>query len=81
VIKLLMERGADVSYHDPYVPEVRLNGDSLHSVPVEAAGYDCAIIATDHGSIDYAKIVEGFPLVVDTRNATKGVPGGNVVKL
>jgi UDP-N-acetyl-D-glucosamine dehydrogenase len=81
ILKLLKLRGADVSYHDPFVPELRLNGETLRSAPLEDGGYDCAVITSDHSSLDYEQITRSFPLVVDTRNATKGIRSENVVKL
>jgi len=81
ILKLLKAQGGEVAYTDPYVPEIKLNGDTLKSVSLSAKGYDCAIITTDHKGIDYAAIVKDFPLVVDTRNATEGMEAPNVVKL
>jgi UDP-N-acetyl-D-glucosamine dehydrogenase len=68
VIELLRNAGADVSYHDPYVPHVEELG--LSSVALEPAAYDCVAIVTDHSSVDYSDIVERAPVVVDFRNAT-----------
>jgi UDP-N-acetyl-D-glucosamine dehydrogenase len=70
LIHLLQNAGADVSYHDPHVPEFEEHGVSLSSVPLEPAAFDCVVIVTDHGSIDYDKLVEDSQLVVDLRNAT-----------
>ena len=73
IIELLTQRGAKVTYTDPYVPEVSEGGHRLQSVPFDeavAAKADCAIVATDHSSFDYARIAQ-MPLVVDTRNALK----------
>jgi UDP-N-acetyl-D-glucosamine dehydrogenase len=81
ILKLLQAQGGEVAYHDPLVPKIQLNGDSLESVPLSAEGYDCAIIATNHRGLDYAGIVRDFPLVVDTRNATEGINADNVVKI
>jgi UDP-N-acetyl-D-glucosamine dehydrogenase len=81
ILKLLKVRGAEVSYHDPYVPELRLNGETLRSVPLEDGRFDCVVIAANHSCLDYESIVRSFPLVVDTRNATKGLGADNVVKL
>ena len=53
----------------------------LTGQPLEAADYDCAVITTDHSGIDYGAIVSSFPLVIDTRNATKGFPGENVLRI
>ncbi len=81
VIELIRTAGADVSYHDPYVPE--LPDEGLRSVPLEPGAYDCVVIVTDHADIDYAKLVEDAQLVVDLRNATgrNGTADGKVWKL
>ena len=82
IIELLQERGAQVVYHDPYVPRVprmRQHRLDMVSVPLtdEAlSGADAVLIATDHGSIDYARVVERARLVVDTRNACRAVHAG-----
>ncbi len=81
ILKLLRRQGGEVAYSDPYVPEIRLNGDTLQSVPLEAKDYDCAIIATNHRGVDFSAVVRDFPLVIDTRNATEGMEAPNVVKL
>jgi len=75
VIELLRQRGADVAYHDPYVPSVRLGDhDQLTSVPFEnLERYDCIVILTDHKVIDYGRVVREGRLVLDTRNATRNV--------
>ena len=70
LIHLLQNAGADVSYHDPHVPEFEEHGVSLSSVPLEPGAFDCVVIVTDHGSIDYDQLVEDSQLVVDLRNAT-----------
>jgi UDP-N-acetyl-D-glucosamine dehydrogenase len=70
LIHLLQTAGADVSYHDPHVPEFDEHGVSLSSVPLEPGAFDCVVIVTDHGSIDYDQLVEDAQLVVDLRNAT-----------
>jgi len=70
LIHLLQNAGADVSYHDPHVPEFDEHGVALRSVPLEPGSYDCCVIVTDHRSIDYDKLVEDSQLVVDLRNAT-----------
>jgi UDP-N-acetyl-D-glucosamine dehydrogenase len=70
LIHLLQNAGADVSYHDPHVPEFDEHGVALKSVPLEPGAYHCCVIVTDHGSIDYDRLVEDAQLVVDLRNAT-----------
>ncbi len=81
VIKHLREMGAEVAYHDPFVPVLTTEGGSMKSVPLDGGGFDCAVITTDHRGVDYAGVVASFPLVVDARNATKGIRAENVVKL
>jgi UDP-N-acetyl-D-glucosamine dehydrogenase len=76
VINLLEERGADVVYHDPYVPSFREDGHERTSVPfndAELARADAVVIITDHSSVDYQRVVDVAGLVVDTRNATAGL--------
>jgi UDP-N-acetyl-D-glucosamine dehydrogenase len=81
LIELLKEEGADVSYHDAFVPELR--EQELSSVPLDAASVDCVVIVTAHSGIDYDELVEQAPLVVDLRNATgtNGTSNGKVWKL
>jgi UDP-N-acetyl-D-glucosamine dehydrogenase len=82
ILSLLHRRGAELSYTDPYVPELREGDLSLESVAESAAGgVDCAVITTDHTVFDYAAIVKRFPVVVDTRNALKGIAGDNIFRL
>jgi UDP-N-acetyl-D-glucosamine dehydrogenase len=82
VISLLIEKGAEVCYHDPYVPKLEKGHGFNHemaSVPLcpETLGqYDAVIILTDHSSIDYAMVTQKSQCVIDTRNATKMVGPG-----
>ena len=81
---LLQERGATVSYSDPFVPAIAEGRLVLQSVPVEqalGAGIDCAVITTDHRGIDYPALAARAPLIVDTRNALKGVEAAHVFRL
>ena len=68
LIQLLRNAGSEVSYHDPFVPDVPELG--LASVEYDPAAYDCVVIVTAHSAIDYAALVERANLVVDFRNAT-----------
>jgi UDP-N-acetyl-D-glucosamine dehydrogenase len=68
LIHLLQTAGADVSYHDPFVPEF----DGLRSAPLTPEDYDCVAIVTNHSDIDYRDVVERGHVIVDFRNATKG---------
>ena len=83
VIELLMRRGATVSYSDPFVPEVDHGPHQITGIPVAdgAANADCAVIVTDHKTFDYPSIVETFPLIVDTRNALKGIKSDKIFAL
>jgi UDP-N-acetyl-D-glucosamine dehydrogenase len=86
VMDALLQRHAEVSYHDPYVPVLRLDGAALASVPLEPdtlAGADCVLIITDHSCTDWALVRRCARLVVDTRNALRSAPdgGARVVKL
>jgi UDP-N-acetyl-D-glucosamine dehydrogenase len=84
IIHLLMRRGARVTYSDPMVECVRLNeNDVLRSEdPIQAASQaDCVVIVTDHSSFDYSAIVSNAKLIVDTRNALKGISSEKIVRL
>ena len=84
VMKLLFEKGAILSYSDPYVPKLREEGLELSSVPLEATlsnGCDCAVILTDHTEFDYGFIARNARAVVDTRNALRAYDGDNIVRL
>ena len=81
LIELLRNAGANVSYHDPHVPELPTVG--LSSQALEPAEYDCVTIVTAHSSVDYDRLVDDANLVVDFRNATgrNGSGNGKVWKL
>ena len=80
IIEQLQHKGANVSYHDPFVPEIKLDGEErLKSEGLTdeiLAGCDCVLIVTDHSGVDYARAVRLAPLIVDTRNITRrlGMP-------
>lgn len=78
LIELLLAKGARVSYHDPFVEQVELPHGTMRSVPVDDGfgAWDAVVIATNHSGFDYQRIVDEAPMVVDTRNATKGVTNG-----
>jgi len=84
IIELLQKEGADVCYNDPYFPSVgrgRKYDLQMKSTPLTNLGqYDCVLIVTDHSDYDYKKIVEESQLVVDTRNATKGISSPKIVR-
>ena len=84
VIRLLLDKGARVTYSDSYVPQVREDGIELDALGVREAlekGTDCVVLLTDHGDFNYAEIVHLAPLIVDTRNALRDFIGGNIVRL
>jgi UDP-N-acetyl-D-glucosamine dehydrogenase len=79
IIDLLRSRGADLSYHDPFVPKVTFDhaytiGDAEDLTNSELTdelvkNSDCVVICTEHSAIDYSRICELAPLIIDTRNA------------
>jgi UDP-N-acetyl-D-glucosamine dehydrogenase len=83
IIELLQKEGAQVSYHDPYFPmigkgrkyDLQMKRSSLDNL----GQYDCVLIVTDHSDYDYPGIVREAQLVVDTRNATKGIKSEKIV--
>ena len=83
IIHLLQKRGAVVTYSDPFVPQLRLDGISLQAEPLEetAAQADCVVIVTDHARFDYDRLVNAAALIVDTRNALKRFDSDKIVRL
>lgn len=80
VLQLLRDKGADVVYHDPYVPRVHMeaSNDYMHSVAYSdelLEGADCVVIVTDHRSYDWQHVLDHSRLVVDTRHATPPLEG------
>jgi len=74
VIELLHQRGAELSYHDPFVPRITVGEQEMQSVPLDNLGsYDCIVITTNHKVFDMPRICREAQLIVDTRNATKGL--------
>jgi UDP-N-acetyl-D-glucosamine dehydrogenase len=84
IIELLQKEGATVSYNDPYFPFVgrgRKYDLQMNCVPLDNLGqYDCALIVTDHSDYDYKRIVNESKLVVDSRNATRGIKSDKIVR-
>ncbi|GAB1420714.1 nucleotide sugar dehydrogenase [Anaerolineales bacterium] len=86
VINLLMRKGADVVYHDPHVPSIRLEDSQMmescdyETGLLEAA--DCVVIITHHDYYDWESVIKHSPLIVDTRNVTNGYPSDKpIIKL
>jgi UDP-N-acetyl-D-glucosamine dehydrogenase len=84
IIELLQKEGAQVSYNDPYFPTVgrgRKYDLQMKCAPLDTLGeYDCVLIVTDHSDYDYQRIVRESQLVVDTRNATRGIQSSKIVR-
>ena len=77
IIENLLDKGADVSYADPYVPSIVIRNSTFESrqpTDEELGATDCILILTDHPDFDYQKIVDSGSLIVDTRNATWELP-------
>jgi len=89
IVDQLIHKGASVSYHDPFVPEMSVDGrGALASVALTdetLSACDCAVIVTDHSDVDYGRVLKLAPLVVDTRNVTRRLAmpehEGKVVRL
>jgi UDP-N-acetyl-D-glucosamine dehydrogenase len=82
VMLLLRRRGAILSYSDPHVPGLHIDSIDLESQPEEsAAAADCVVIITDHSAFDYPALVKRAALIVDSRNALKGIQAHNIVRL
>jgi UDP-N-acetyl-D-glucosamine dehydrogenase len=95
IIEQLAQKGADVVYHDPFVPEMSLDGEhgagtgermsSVELTDAEVERADCVVIVTNHSGIDYGRILRLARLVVDTRNVSAGLRneenGGKIICL
>jgi UDP-N-acetyl-D-glucosamine dehydrogenase len=82
VMLLLQRRGGLVTYSDPHVPAIHVGGFDLKAAPESTASdADCVVIVTDHSAFDYKKLVIDARLIVDTRNALKGVVSEKIVRL
>ncbi len=83
IMHLLMQRGAKVSYSDPFISSLRVDEHRLESQEMlpacEAA--DCVVVITDHSNLDYAAVIEKSALIVDTRNALKKFKSDKIVLL
>ncbi|PSP86465.1 UDP-N-acetyl-D-glucosamine dehydrogenase [Halobacteriales archaeon QS_4_66_20] len=84
IINQLEGWNADVAYHDPHVPTLDVVGTEYESVELtreRLQAADCVVLVTDHSGFDIKEIATAAPLVFDTRNATEGVEGDNIVRL
>jgi len=84
ILELLRAEGAEVLYNDPYFPTVgrgRHYNLNMRCTPLDnLEQYDCVLIITDHSDYDYEEIVAQSKLVVDSRNATKGIKSPKIVR-
>jgi len=82
IMLLLKRRGARLTFSDPHVPRLELDGEQLQSADTTvAASADCTVVVTDHSAFDYRQIAEQAKLIVDTRNALKGISSPKIVRL
>ena len=85
IINILKEKGARVSYYDPYLPYLRRGGINLKCARLDKAtlkSADCAVVITDHSNVDYEFIAKNSKLIIDTRNALKNISKrSNIVRL
>jgi UDP-N-acetyl-D-glucosamine dehydrogenase len=83
VMHLLMTRGAEITYSDPYIPSVRIDGAELSAVDcIEgSAAADCVVIITDHSTFEYDQVVNRARIIVDTRNALKKFSSPKIFRL
>jgi UDP-N-acetyl-D-glucosamine dehydrogenase len=84
IIELLQKEGAKISYNDPYIPSIgrgRKYDLQMKSLPLDRLGeYDCVLIVTDHSCYDYPAIVKETQLLVDSRNATRGISSPKIMR-
>jgi UDP-N-acetyl-D-glucosamine dehydrogenase len=86
LIKVLLQKGADVVFHDPYASRIRVSDQVLDSIELDEAALaeaDCVVVHTNHATYDWSWVMEHSAIVIDTRNATAGIAknGAKVVKL
>ena len=84
IISLLIRRGVQISYHDPFVPALQVEGAEQRSKDLTAEtleDQDCVVIVTNHSALDYPKVVKSSKLIMDTRNALKGFNGSHIIRL
>ncbi len=83
IIHLLMKRGARITYSDPYVSRIDVEGHQFTAVPGTDvfSQADCVLIVTDHASVDYADVLDKAQLIVDTRNAMKKYDSPKIIRL
>lgn len=84
IMKLLHEKGGEISYHDPHVSQLSFNNQILYSVPLSAqslSSSDVVVVVTDHSRFNAREVVDHSRLVIDARNLTRGIESERVIKL
>ena len=84
LIQLLSDKGANVSYNDPYIPSIQLAQDNLASAQLTGenlSAADCVVIATDHSCYNMDEVIAHSKLVFDARGATRELKGDNIIRL
>jgi UDP-N-acetyl-D-glucosamine dehydrogenase len=84
VTELIAEKGAELVFHDPYVPSFTAGGERIERVELTAEvldGVDVVVVVTGHTTVDYDLVLEHAPLILDTRNVFRGVTSPKVVLL
>ncbi len=81
IIEMLSERGADLRYHDPYVPSLPGHGLTSQSIEQATEDVDAVVLVTAHPDVDHIGIAYGVPIFVDLRGVTRGIDLSNLVKL
>jgi UDP-N-acetyl-D-glucosamine dehydrogenase len=82
IMLLLKRRGARLTFSDPHVSSLELEGERLTAADVNLAEKaDCTVVVTNHSVFNYRKIADQAKLIVDTRNAFKGIVSGKIVRL
>ena len=84
IISSLQELGANIQYHDSFIPSFKIDGKTLHSCeinPEQLKACDCVVIITHHNDVSIPMVIEHSALIVDSRNATKGNQSNNIVRI
>ncbi len=84
ILEMLTELGADTAWHDPHVPALpaKIKGEPVESLTsAVVGGFDAVVIVTPHAGVDHEMLLEAGPVVIDTRNALKGLRSENLIKL
>jgi UDP-N-acetyl-D-glucosamine dehydrogenase len=84
IMRELVVRGGEVSYSDPHVDEIRVDGRLMRSIrlsPATLKSFDCAVIVADHAAFNYGMIIRGSRVIVDTRNALRNFKARNIRKI